>query len=123
MNIYNISERSHVAMTLCYLCNEPKDILLHRQLRPVLQTGVYDKEPCDKCKEYMRQGIILISVKDGESGDNPYRTGIWVVVREEAVKHMFEGQEILNSVLQRRMSFIEDTVCERLGITAAVRKQ
>ncbi|MBC8321227.1 MAG: hypothetical protein H8E34_10940 [Bacteroidetes bacterium] len=79
--------RSHVALTKCFVCNESSDILLATKYyhtkdgeEPVKDLSDYDgkvitKEPCQKCKDLMKQGIILISAKDGESGDNPFRTG------------------------------------------------
>ena len=45
---------------------------------------------CDKCKQIIEEGgIFFIGVKDGESGNNPYRTGKYAAVKEEAVKRMF----------------------------------
>lgn len=41
-------------------------------------------DPCDKCRDYMEQGILLISVDPKRTQDrhNPYRTGGWVVIKE-----------------------------------------
>jgi len=114
--------KSYVALDLCFLCLEAKEVVLNRHLRPVLESGVYDQEPCDKCKEYMRQGIILISVKDGDASDNPYRTGIWVVIKEDAFKRMpVKPESLREGILQNRVAFIEDSVCSGLGITQLVK--
>ena len=45
---------------------------------------------CDNCKQIIEEGgIFFIAVKDGESGNNPYRTGQITAVKEEAVQRMF----------------------------------
>lgn len=45
---------------------------------------------CDNCKKIIEDGgIFFIAVKDGESGENPYRTGQLAAVKEEAVQRMF----------------------------------
>ena len=45
---------------------------------------------CDDCKKIINEGgIFFIAVKDGESGNNPYRTGQIGALKEEAVQRMF----------------------------------
>lgn len=45
---------------------------------------------CDDCKRFIDEGgIFFIAVKDGESGNNPYRTGPIGALKEEAVQRMF----------------------------------
>lgn len=100
-------------MTTCFFCNEPKDILLlgaaYKDEAPH-QIGCVDKEPCNKCKSYMEQGIITISVRDGEKSDNPYRTGGWCVLREYFFERNVDSKELLDSILEKRVVFLEDTV-------------
>ena len=69
---------------LCFLCQQPKnEVLLLGKLKGDVEAPhhvSFDQEPCDKCKEYMAQGIILISVDEAKSKSdmrNPYRTGGW----------------------------------------------
>lgn len=76
----------------------------------------FDKEPCDKCKAFMAQGVIFISVRDGEAGDNPYRTGGWWVLRDEAVRRMGQPGELVEDILRRRVCFIPDSVCDAIGL-------
>lgn len=110
-------ENSYVGMSNCFYCNEPKEIILDRRLKnPLPQNAVYDKIPCDKCKGYMKQGIIFISVKAGSDKENPYRTGGWWVVKEDFVKRVIKGK-MLRDVLKQRVCFIEDEVCEKIGLT------
>ena len=45
---------------------------------------------CDNCQKVIDEGgIFFIAIKDGESGNNPYRTGQIVALKEEAVQRMF----------------------------------
>lgn len=74
-----------------------------------------DHEPCDEYKKYMEQGIMLCSVRDGESGNNPYRTGALCVLKEEAVKQ-FSTPEMFEQVKKTRFAFIEDSVWDQLGL-------
>ncbi len=98
-------------------------------------------EICDKCKGYMEQGIIVISVRDGEGDimkaeleaarsrhnrssddeffhlDNPYRTGGWVVLKQEAIERMLsDNPEILKSTLEHRMLFMEQAMWDLVGL-------
>jgi len=119
------------ALFNCYLCGEEMGILIpgartqkfkeaglcdpdgkmHRSI------GCIDRNPCDKCKEYMKMGIIVISVKDGESGDNPYRTGGWCVVKDRVFKEIMDAEDpVFISIMKRRVAFIEDKVWEMIGL-------
>lgn len=54
------------SLDLCFYCLEDKGIVLAgaatKEEAP--RKAVWDREPCEKCAEYMKQGVILISVKD-----------------------------------------------------------
>jgi len=46
---------------------------------------------CDDCKKVVNQGgVSIIEVRDGESGNNPYRTGRLVAIKREAAERMFK---------------------------------
>lgn len=115
-------------MALCFYCGEPSEILLVGQPRGKVRVladpdgkmprdvGAVNYEPCQKCKEYMKQGIIVISVKDGETDwKNPYRTGKWVVVSEDFIKRVAKSP-VKEDILKRRVAFIEDSVWEKIGL-------
>ena len=117
-------------MTKCFFCGESKDILLVgskvTQFRnagvPVssdgkmpMNIGAVGYEPCQKCKKYMDMGVILISVKDGEEGKNPYRTGGWVVVKDDYISKVFDTH-ISQDILKNRVAFIPDESWDRLGL-------
>lgn len=119
----------------CFFCNEPKEVALYGKLtrtqkHALQQAGierhgneaprnlVLDKEPCGKCEGYMRQGIILISAREpqpGEDEQNPYRTGGWCVITEEAFIRIFNGP-VVEHALRERCAFIADEVWDRIGL-------
>lgn len=95
------------------ICLEDKnEIILFGHLRDDQKApmrAITTKEPCDKCVGYMQQGVILITVRDGEKGDNPYRTGGFFVVKEEAVKKMMPN-------FKGRVAFVEDSLAQSIGL-------
>jgi len=112
-----ISEKFGVNPSLmqCFVCLEPKGVVLFGKLKEDVEAPrqvCLDREPCDKCKEYMKQGIILISIRDGESGNDPYRTGGWVVVKEEALQKVITDP----ALLEKRIMFVPDTAWKMLGL-------
>ena len=114
-----MSDRSYVAIPNCFYCNQPKnEVILDRRLQSSLKHGmVIDKEPCDQCAEHMKRGIIFISVGDKEHGDNPYRTGGWIVITEEAVKRIgLRPPSLEAGVLKARVAFIPDEAWAYMGL-------
>lgn len=97
----------------CYVCGKQKNeiALLGAAYKEKAPMGglVIDKTPCDECKELMKQGVILISVKDGESGDDPYRTGKFVVLKLDAAKRVFK-----NFDENHRICFVEDCAMKQI---------
>ena len=46
---------------------------------------------CDDCKKVIdANGLIIIEVRDGESGNNPYRTGRIVGISKDAKERIFK---------------------------------
>lgn len=91
MNI--TKQKLEVAVVKCFFCGRDKGLIMNTRLTEKdakvireVHNHAIDYEPCDKCKKLMKQGIILVSVRDGESPSNPYRTGGFVVIKEDAVK-------------------------------------
>jgi hypothetical protein len=88
----------------------------------------------------MGQGVILISVRDGEfdgiekdrqsylleKGDykgrkrpfvpNPYRTGGWAVVTVDYLSRVVQNPETLALILRQHWSFIDDQTWNMLGL-------
>jgi hypothetical protein len=67
----------------------------------------------------MTKGVIVISVRDGECDrerKNPYRTGGWVVLRDEAIRRLPVDSNLIETMLKNRFCFVEDEVWDRLGL-------
>lgn len=75
-------------------------------------------EPCTECKEFMKQGIIIVTIDESKSDDkdNPYRTGGFFVVIDEAIKRLPMEPELLENILKKRVCFMEHAVALRLGL-------
>lgn len=93
----------------CYVCGEDKGVALlgaaYKGEAP--RTMCVDKEPCDKCKEYMKQGSILIEVRDGEKGEDPFRTGGFWVLKKEAAERLG---------ITAPVAFIQQTIAWSIGL-------
>jgi len=96
----------------CFVCQEDTGELALLGHLPndaeAPREAVLNTEPCPKCQDHMKQGVILISVRNGETGNNPYRTGDWVVIKEEALKRFVQPPSLLTHILKARMAFIDD---------------
>ncbi len=113
-----------VAVIKCYFCGKDKGLVMNTRLtaknaREVEQmhNHAIDYEPCDECKKLMKQGIMFCSVRDGESGKNPYRTGKMCVIKEEAVEKIV-SPELFEEIKAKRFCFIEDSVWQHIGFPA-----
>ena len=103
----------------CFFCGADKEVILFGRLPDDAQAphiACYNKEPCSKCADYMKQGIILISVRKGESGNNPYRTGKWVVVKDAFISRNVIPKELADHILSHRVAFIPDDAWVALGL-------
>lgn len=118
-----LSEKHGVNATIpkCFYCNEDKnEIILTGRLPDDAEAPkgmVWDKEPCDKCKGHMAKGVIFISVRNEETDhDNPYRTGGWVVLKDEAVARIVRTPALRENILSRRVAFVPDQVWDAIGL-------
>jgi len=104
---------------ICFYCGKSRnEIALLGRLKGDVQAPMnacIDMEPCDECREFMKQGIILISVRNDSSPQNPCRTGSFVVIREEAVRRIFDD-ESSEAILQSRFAFVDDEAWDTVGI-------
>ena len=123
-----------VALTKCYFCNESNEIILHTRLTPFhasqvekLNGMVINMNPCQKCEDLMKRGVILITIDNEKSapgwekpdgGDNwmpnPYRTGGWFVVTDDATKRMFTS--MADWAIKHRFIFIEHEAAKMIGL-------
>tara|TARA_Y100000592_G_C5376392_1_gene271188 strand:+ start:122 stop:493 length:372 start_codon:yes stop_codon:yes gene_type:complete len=117
-----LSEKHGVnpSIHVCYFCQKSEDgeIVLAGRLpgdKKAPHRASWHEEPCAECRGYMKQGIILISVRDGEPRGNPYRTGGWCVVREDAVRRIFP-EAIAEEAASMRFCFVEDAPWDIMGL-------
>ncbi len=54
-------------------------------------------------------------MSDSATGDNPSRTGGWVVLKDEAIERALDA-EIASKILARRMAFVPDKAWDALGL-------
>lgn len=140
-------DNQFVALAKCFYCLEGGDLLLHKHFKDISEIDgkVIHMEPCSKCKEYMQQGIIFITIDSAKSDPNwhvappdsrlpkvnqfgceipgsswgfipdPFRTGGFAVVKEEAVRR-FTTEPMLSTVLKHRWTFIEHEVAVQIGL-------
>lgn len=111
------------SMLICFLCQKDMGVALCGRLpgdkeapREMCLPG---SDPCDACQELMKAGVIMISVDEERSKDspqNPYRTGGWVAVRDEAVKRLIHTPEMVERILKQRVAFVPDNVWDALGL-------
>jgi hypothetical protein len=114
-----------VSMSQCFWCGEMKnEILIGRRLTPnadkAPRSVVHSYEPCDKCQAGMNQGITLIEANDHPRDDRQlamggaYPTGRWIVVREQALDHIVNDPNLLETIKQHRKTFLEPQAFQRL---------
>jgi len=88
---------------------------------------VVNMEPCSKCKEYMKKGIILITIDESKcsvgwnkpsEGDipNPYRAGGFVVITEKGLRKFVSPPSLLESILKHRWTFIDYNTAVSMGM-------
>lgn len=81
-----MTEKSFVGLMACPICGKDSGILLDRRLRDTFENGkkYRDNQPCQTCQKVLDLGgLWLIEVKDGEQGENPYRTGYMAGMSKE----------------------------------------
>lgn len=67
---------------------------------------------CPKCNSRS----ISSSPVEEDDPQNPYRTGGWVVVTEDALRRWVSTPETLNHILQTRVAFMPDEVWDAIGL-------
>ena len=114
----------------CFYCGEDMGVALtgaagdavarkmgHSDGQMPTRCGPISMEPCDKCKEYMKQGVILIGVREEEPAENPYRTGEFIVVKDRAMRELLEGSpELLEAILEKRFAMVPQSALKAMGL-------
>lgn len=64
---------------------------------------------CDNCKNVLKVGgCLIIEVRDGETGNNPYRTGRVIGISEEAKNRIFKDADTT------KIAYMEQTLFTQL---------
>lgn len=109
----------NAGMSLCFFCGASKDVILFGMLpgdKKAPYKTLMDQEPCDQCKEYMKQGIILIQISDDiVDRQNPHRLGGFVVVKERALKNVIADPQTVRDIIKERWCFIPNASWTILG--------
>lgn len=109
------------AIPLCYFCQQPKnEVILPGRMKgdaEAPKNAVWDMEPCDECRGHMQKGILLMSFDPTRTEDqrNPYRTGGWIVIKEEAFTRIFDGDAAAHA-LKLRWTFMDDETWDAVGL-------
>lgn len=117
-----LSEKHGVnpSVGVCFYCYEDDGtVVLPGLMRGDVEAphrAVWTMEPCEKCKKLMQMGVMLVSVRDGEKGENPYRTGRLAVLKDEAIQRIVANEALMVHLLKRRFGFVEDSVWKELGL-------
>ena len=107
------------SLAVCYYCGEDQgDIILPGKLpndAEAPRRAVWHKVPCDKCKELMAKGVMVVRVDEEKrpSRGEPYRTGELVVVKDEAVARIFSA-EFAQTALASRFVFCPAEIFDQL---------
>jgi len=128
-----VTKKEYVALTKCFFCGESDKILLathyNRNGEPLhdlapMHNKVVDMEPCSQCADYMKQGIILIGIDAEKSAQgwereklpNPWRTGAFAVLKEEAILRMVNDKKVIDFAVKCRFMFVEHEAMAMMGV-------
>lgn len=119
-----LSEKHGVnpSITQCFVCMKEVGLALFGKMKGDVEAPrkvcLPDDPPCEECSNLMEQGVILISVDESKSPDlqNPWRTGGWVVVRDDFIERVVQPDTLKDSILNKRMAFIPDEAWDMIGL-------
>lgn len=104
----------------CYFCGEDTgEIILAGRMKGADQEAprhaVWHKNPCPKCQEYMKQGVILIGcLNEPKPGKEPERSGHFLVVTDDWIKRMIQSQTLQEHILKARVAFVPKELAQQL---------
>lgn len=104
-----LSEKHGVnpSITHCECCGKEIGIALFGKLKGDAEAprDVY-MGLCDECQSVVDQdGLMIIEVRDGEKGDNPYRTGRITGITKDAKERIFK--DIKSNICYMEQSLFE----------------
>lgn len=118
------------SLVKCFWCGEDMGIALCGRLKGDIEAPramITGYEPCDKCREYFSQGILvagysrkalidnLPSVGHTDKGEPLYLDGSHIVMTEQGISHFLSNQDEIdvNEVIEKRILFApSELVCK-----------
>ena len=90
---------------VCFWCNRAKN------KQHIGEPSYINYEPCDDCKKWWSNGIVVIQVEDNPNGkmeiiENVYPTGKWVVISEEDVKKVLTDYPALDKIIESKTMYV-----------------
>lgn len=137
-----MTEKSHAGLAQCFFCQQDSVVVLdtrivNGQLRKSLdrRVGIIDMTPCSDCAGMMQEGVIVLTVRDGEMEKikaerealankagwlpNPYRTGGFFCVKDRFFERLAEGspenEEACQFAIKHRWMFMPHSAAVALG--------
>lgn len=113
-----ISEKygANPSLDTCFICGKETSVILfgtaykdENGKTAEAPSRVCTGQVCEDCQKVMdKGGIFFIAVKDGETGDNPCRTGQITAIKEEAAARIFPHFPY------RRINYIEESAFNQI---------
>lgn len=97
------------SVTHCECCGKDIGITMFGRLKGDIEAprDVY-MGLCDDCRKVIDQGgMMIIEVRDGETGNNPYRTGRLIGLSRQGKEHLFKD-------VQGSMAYMEESLFSKL---------
>lgn len=87
-------------------------------------------EPCDKCREYFEQGILVVGCVDSsqvpedvcanmppichDEHGNPYYPGCYIVMTEQGIGHILDDQVLIDKAVENKVVFLPNDFIVRI---------
>lgn len=103
------------SITCCEVCGKELGLALFGQIRAKDGSDNDIEAPkkihqglCDDCQNVIDQGgLLIIEVRDGESGNNPYRTGRITGITKDAKERIFKD-------FKGNVAYMEETMFSQM---------
>lgn len=98
-------------MLKCFACGKDAGIALLGKLKNDEEAPMEMTDQnifCDNCQNVINQdGLLVISVRDGETDNNPFRTGKLVVITKDAKERIFKD-------IKTNVCYMEDSLFDKI---------
>jgi hypothetical protein len=73
---------------------------------------------CDRCQKIRDEGgVFLIEVRPEDCGqENPRRTGRMWVLRKDAIRKIFQPDELAEDVIEKGVAYVEAGLLDMIGV-------